>query len=829
MAMNGGPGASKAAARERFSPILLLLFAGSGCAALIYELIWFQLLREVIGSSAVSLALVLTSFMAGMCAGSLALPRWVSPTQHPLRVYAWLELGIGALGIALLGLLPLAGRLYLAIVGYGHAGIALRAVLCLICLLPPTLLMGATLPALSRWLQTTRSGVSRLGLLYMANIAGGVAGCLLAGFYLLRVYDLVVTSLCAAALNVLVALVALRLAGGARFTAPQTARLARPSFARHRAAYVAVALSGLTALGAEVVWTRLLSLIFGGTVFTFTIILAIFLAGLGIGSAVGALVARHVARPCSAFAWCQLALVAAIPLAAHVMNAELPYWIVNPDFHADILHRYFHDLLRGAVAMLPATCLWGASFPLALAAAAEDDQDPGYLVGGVYAANTVGAILGALLFSLVLIPAVGTRAAQQSLTLLSGLAALLMFGAALFSGWTGESEAAKTPTPSDVWVRSQRAAAGVLILAFTILMIRLLPPTSRDVIAIGRDVADTLEWREERTFHFVGEGASASVAVTEHAGKIRSFHVGGKVVASNDPRDLRLGRMLGHMPALFHPKPRSVLVVGFGAGITAGSFVLYPEIERIVICEIEPIVFDGARAHFAAENHGVLDDPRVEVIRDDARHFIASTREKFDIVTSDPIHPWMDGLGALYTAEYHELVKRRLNPGGFAVQWAPLYETDEASAKSQIGTFLHTFPEGTLWSSVTPGAGYDIVLLGQIDPLHVDTEALDARLRENPRLEASLAEVYLSSAIELLATYAGRGRELEGWLKDAQINRDLNMRLQYLAGLSFDLSQEQEIYETLAGYRSYPEDMIGAPGWVHYRLKRLLRGELETY
>jgi spermidine synthase len=818
-----------AGAGQRFSPVLLLLFVGSGCAALVYELIWFQLLREVIGSSAVSLALVLTSFMGGMCAGSLALPRWVSPARHPLRVYAWLELGIGALGIALLGLLPLAGRLYLAIVGYGHAGLALRAALCLICLLPPTMLMGATLPALSRWLETTRSGVARLGLLYMANIAGGVVGCLLAGFYLLRVYDLITATLCAAALNVLVALAALHLARRAHFSAPEPARLTLPSFARYRLAYVAVALSGLTALGAEVVWTRLLSLIFGGTVFSFTIILAVFLAGLGIGSSAGALVARHSARPAIAFAWCQLALVAAIPLAAHVMNAELPYWTVNPEFQADILQRYFHDLLRGAVAMLPAACLWGASFPLALAATAEEGQDPGHLVAAVYATNTVGAIAGALLFSLFAIPAVGTRAAQQSLTLLSGLAALLMFCAAALSDRAGGLAGAKALLSAGARTRGRWAAAGLLIVAFTALMTRALPPTSKDLIAIGRDVVNTLDWRDERVFHYVGEGASASVAVTEHAGQIRSFHVGGNVMASNDPRDMRMQRMLAHLPALFHPEPRSVLVVGFGAGVTAGSFVHYPGIERIVICEIEPIVLEGAREHFAAQNYGVLDDPRVEIVYDDARHFIASTREKFDIITSDPIPPWMDGVGGLYTAEYHELVKEHLEPGGFAVQWAPLYETDEASAKSQIGTFLRAFPEGTLWSSVTPGAGYDIVLVGQVEPLHVDTEAINARLRANPALEASLAEVYLGSAIELLATYAGRGRDLARWLEGAQINRDLNMRLQYLAGLSLEQQHEQEIFQTLADYRSYPQDMISAPGWVHYRLKRLLRGELESY
>ena len=265
-----------------------------------------------------------------------------------------------------------------------------------------------------------------MGLFYAANIVGGVAGCLLAGFFLLRVYDLYVATFVAVGLNAAVAAVSLALASRASFDSRAPSALALPSVSAHRAVYIVIALSGLTSLGAQVVWTRLLSLVFGATVYTFTIILAVFLAGLGIGSAGGSFLIRHVKSPRAALGWCQLSLVAAIPICAYMINLELPYWRVNPEFQSNLGQRYLHDLIRGIVAMLPATCLWGASFPLALAAAAEDGQEPGHLVGGLYAANTAGAILGALLFGMVMIPGVGTQGAQQILTLVACVAASLM-------------------------------------------------------------------------------------------------------------------------------------------------------------------------------------------------------------------------------------------------------------------------------------------------------------------------------------------------------------------------------------------------------------------
>jgi spermidine synthase len=784
------------AASRRYTPLLLLFFVASGCAALIYEVVWFHLLRLVVGASSVSLAIVLTSYMGGMCLGSLAFPRWISPDHPPLRIYAYLEAGIAAFGIALLGLLPLVGKLYVAVVGHGQPGIALRAFVCLLCLLPPTMLMGATLPAIARCLNTTRSGMSRLGLFYMANLAGGVFGCLLAGFYLLRLYDSIAATFFAASLNAGVAAIALWVSSRARFRAADASKLELPSLTQHRTVYLVIALSGLTALGAQVVWTRLLGLALGGTVFSFTVILAIFLAGLGMGSSVGSFVARQVRSPQIALGWCQLALVAAVPLAAHMISAELPFWMLNPEFEDSLFQRYAHDLVRSAVAILPATALWGASFPLALAAAAEEGQEPGHLAGGINAANTIGAIAGALLFSLVMIPAVGTTVSQQVLALLSASAVLLMVGTHHASGSRGKREI------------SHASAAALLIVGFAYLMIQLVPPVSGRLIAKGRHTGNLQDQIE--AFLFVGEGANNSVAVSDSPSTgTRSIHVGGKVMASTIRHDMRLQRMLGHLPAILHPNPRSALVVGFGAGVTAGSLVVHPEIERIVICEIEPLVPKAAGEHFASANYNVLDDPRVEVVYDDARHFIATTQERFDIVTSDPIDPWMDGAAVLYSVEYYELAKKRLRAGGIVSQWLPLYETDEPSAKSELASFLQAFPEGTVWSSHIPrNGGTDLVMIGQVGALKIDVDRVASKIAQNPRLAQSLADVDLGYLVTLLAAYFGRGPDLAKWLEGAQINHERSLRLQYLAGFSVERYEELEIYRSMAAYRRYPADLF---------------------
>ncbi len=790
----------RSAGPGRFLPLLLVLFIGSGCAALIYEIVWFQLLQLVIGSSAVSLGVLLGTFMGGMCLGSLCLAPLISPARHPLRIYAFLELAIGIIGVAVLFAMPSVNHLYIANVAPGFSGILLRGLVSAICLLPPTMLMGATLPAISRWVQTTPAGVSWLGFFYGGNTIGAVCGCIAAGFYLLRIYDIWTATFIAAAINGLVALLALTISMRSPH-APQPP-IGASQFAWRVpgswAIYIAIALSGMSALGGEVVWTRLLSLLLGGTVYTFSIILAVLLSGLGIGSSFGAMLARSSENPRRALGFCQLLLTGAIAWSAFALAKSLPYWPINPYLSTQPWFLFQVDLMRCIYAIFPAACLWGASFPLALAAVATRSDDNGRLVGRIYAANTFGAILGAIAFSIILIPWIGTQQAQRIMIAICALSAFLTL----------------LPRKKITdWLNLGVAAA---IIAGLIWSVSAVP---WQLVAYGRLLTQTNLFADAL---YVGEGLNSTVAVTELPDGSRNFHVAGKVEASTGAADMRLQRMLGHLPAIVHPNPQSILVVGCGAGVTAGSFTVHPQVKKITICEIEPLVTRFIADYFRFENHNVLRDPRVHIVYDDARHFVLTTHEKFDIITSDPIHPWVKGAATLYTQEYFQMCKDHLNPGGLVTQWVPLYESTEPAVKAEIATFFSVFPNGTIWSNDISGQGYDVVLMGCADPtMKIDIDALQAKLdrKESAKIVESLGDVNFEGAIPLLSTYAGQAADLQPWLKDAQINLDRNLRLQYLAGMGVNASEDDRIYQTILSFRTYPQNLFTGSDNMTLRLR----------
>lgn len=820
--------------RYALAPLLILL-AGSGCAALIYEIVWFQLLQLVIGSSAVSLGLLLAFYMGGLCLGSAAFSRLVSTRFDPRRVYAALEAGIGAFGICALAGVPLIGRLYVAGPSAGPAELVFRGTAAGLCLVPPTLLMGCTFPAASRMLDAVtvparRSklrGVSRLGLLYSANILGAVGGCVLAGFYLLRVHDPGVATYTAAAANFAVALAAFWLPAGG--VPDGSASESAPPVRVRGAAwiYVSIALSGLAALGAEVVWARLLSLLLGATVYTFSIILAVFLVGLWAGSGGGSLLARHFRDPKIGLAVCQMLIAAACVWAAYALARSLPYWPINTTLSlsgrykwngpTDRWMNFELDLIRCAWAILPAALLWGASFPLALACAGErtprESGDPARLTGEVYAANTAGAIVGALLFSLVMIPALGTAGSQRVLIWVAAAGA-----AAALSPWA---------LMKDGWVRFAAAFTGVAGLAWAASS--AVPAVAWETIAYGRRMAPILRdavrgpAQNQVTPLFVGEGINSSVVIAQR-GDQRMIYVGGRPEASSAPVDMRLQRMLGHLPALLHPNPRTVLVVGFGAGVTAGSFVPYPDVQKITICELEPLVPAASGKFFAKENNSVMSDPRTNIAYDDARRYILTTPDKFDIITTDPDRPWVKDASALYSKQYYELVKQHLNPGGVAAQRLPLFESDENTVKTELATFFSVFPGATVWSTYLDGEGYDLVLLGQPEETVIDVDAVDRRLKTPAyaRVAQSLAESGWGSAVDLLADYAGRATDLQPTLDGAELNDDWSMRLQYMAGMGLNSIKAASMYHEVLSYRKFPEGLLTGTGERIEKLRELL-------
>lgn len=344
------------------------------------------------------------------------------------------------------------------------------------------------------------------------------------------------------------------------------------------------------------------------------------------------------------------------------------------------------------------------------------------------------------------------------------------------------------------------APAGALVLAGAAspFAARLIPAVPPGMFAYGRMVD---RWDKSIDYLFVAEGVDADVVVTNSVEGNQLFHVSGKCVASSSPIDMRIERMLGHLPAMAHAEPKTVLVVGCGAGVTAGSLLKHPTVERIVICDIEECVPRAAGAMFAEQNYGVIDDPRTEVVVDDARHFLASTTEKFDVITTDPIHPWVRGAASLYTYEFFEMCKAHLNPGGIVAQWVPLYETSERAVKCELATLLKSFPDATLWDSDTTGSGYDLTVLATADGSPLDRQQMKRAYNSNPALRASLAEVDLVTMKELLKTCVAAGPELTEYLRDAELNLDCNLRWQYLAGLSLDRYVQKDIFRALAKQR----------------------------
>jgi spermidine synthase len=428
--------------------------------------------------------------------------------------------------------------------------------------------------------------------------------------------------------------------------------------------------------------------------------------------------------------------------------------------------------------------------------------------------NTAGSIAGSLVFSLWFIPTVGSRVSQQILIAIAIVAAIL----------AGASVAAYATRKA----RFAVAATAAVLLGWGLAA--TVQDVPWEVIAYGRRIApiirafDLYDRANPTKVLFRGEGVNSSILIAERAGQ-RHFYVSGKAEASTAILDMRLERMMGHVPALLHRSPKSVLVVGFGAGVTAGSFTRYPELESLVICELEPYIPPASTQYFGKENYEVLHNSHTRMVYDDARHYIFTTHDKFDVITTDPIHPWVKGTSVLYSKEYYALVKQHLNPDGVVAQWLPIYDSDPDTIRTELATFFSVFPQGTIWSNNLNGDGFDLVLLGQASPGPIDVDALQARLDQPgyAPVDASLGEVGFHSAIELLATYAGRAQDLEPVFGRAQINQDLNMRLQYIAGLGLNSMAYQRTYQDILKYRRFPEDLlVGKPGGRMDALRTML-------
>jgi len=361
------------------------------------------------------------------------------------------------------------------------------------------------------------------------------------------------------------------------------------------------------------------------------------------------------------------------------------------------------------------------------------------------------------------------------------------------------------------YVRNQRSIgiSGLLAASAVVSLVLIfgLGPVPGELIAYGRRMPLNTG---QSTILYTAEGRNSSVAISRwNSGEIY-INVNGHVEATTEIYDMKLQRMVGHLPGLLHPNPKSVLGIGFGAGVSAGTFTRYPGIEHITICEIEPVIPPTSTRFFARQNYEVMNNPKTRIVYDDARHYVLTTTNKYDIIASDPLDVFAKGTAALYSKEYFEAVKAHLNPGGYFSLYVPLYESDLRTVKSELATFFEAFPNATVWTNTRNGEGYDMVFMGQAEPLKINLDEVQQRFDrpDYAPVVQSLREVGVGSTGALFSTYTGRRDDLGKWTAGSDINRDSNLRLSYLAGWGINSQLADVIYRDMIRYRQPPADLF---------------------
>ena len=775
--------------RRFFIPALLVCFFFSGAAGLIDQVVWGKALGLIFGHTAYAVATVLAVFMAGLASGSAWIGRRSDAWNNPVAAYGWMELGVAA--TAAISLAGLAGVRAIYVAAYPHASgsgaalLALRFAGAAVVLFLPTFLMGGTLPVLVRGLARGSSELgARLSRLYWINTSGAVAGTFMAGFLLLPALGLRLTLAIGVSLNLISGALALWISRGELSAAPKRLHSSgniplRAPARSPRLLLVCFAIVGASAMSYEIGWTRLLSTQLGSSTYAFTLMLGTFLAGIVLGSALFERWSRRRETTTSTFALTQT-FTALAALAFLVFFTRL-IEVLPPILRAT--HESFRGLVlaqfvTSALAMLPTAVAFGFNFPAAVlliagphayagsaeSAGADPDANSaeGSRVGRAYAWNTLGAILGAVAAGFLLLPRMG------SFQLIAATAMANLAIAAVLSVRSGSRR----------WKIAAFAANLILIAAAAVIGFssRFYDPAvaSFNTVMYWNLYDRPLTLRENAhlvdvTYFKDGLNATISVARTEDYISLRT---NGKVDASN--HDVVTQLLVGHIGALAHP-PRRVLLIGFGSGMTASALAGYSELERLDVVEIEPAVIAAAPL-LTQLNRNVLRDPRVHVTLDDARNFLFTTRDRYDLIISEPSNPWIAGVATLFTTEFYRAVQARLAPGGVFVQWVQAYSLYPEDLRMLAATFLGEFSGATLWHGDAP----DLILMAPSAPsaeiLERTRNALD-----RPGLREDFRQLEMEKAEGLFGFYMLDDAGLRKFASGARINTDDLTLLEYHA------------------------------------------------
>jgi spermidine synthase len=754
-------------------------FVLSGATGLIYEVLWARMLGLVFGATTLAVSTVLAAFMGGLALGSALAGKLAQRIKKPISTYGLIEIGIAIYALLVPFLFRWIDDVYALIwqqlkPGYFTFSIW-RFVLSGVVLLVPTTLMGATLPVLAAALvRSSGRDSNSVTRLYACNLAGAILGTLAAGFVLLPALGVRTTIVVAAVLNVIVGVIAIILQ---RQTKARSDYDREPVIVESLADPVpgrfwlfAAAVSGFVTISAQVSWTRTLTMIIGSSTYAFSIVVALFLIGLAIGAW---LVARRDRSPRLRSAILKVEALTALSLllSLYVLN-QIPAMLINLGLRLHVSSwagLLALQILTATLLILLPAVLMGMVMPLVLVWASSDRVRAVALVGRSYAVNTIGAIAGAFITGFILIPKTSTR-----FTLLFAAVCCLVVAAVAYR-----------PAGRDPALKRSLAIGSIPVLVIVLFIIA--PPMNVADLSIGaydslvRVLAQTREGMKDENeaagpnvheLLMYQEGPTATVSVRRDQNTV-SMAINGRTNASDSIYDMPTQVMLGQLPLLVAPKIDKGLIIGYATGVTVGAMLQSP-VGSVTCVELEPGTVAGSQ-FFNHVNNRPLDDPRATLIIDDARTFLRVTPNRYDMIVSEPSHPWVPGVANLFTQEFFELGRARLSDDGIWVQWVQIYQLSTESLRSVLATYHKVFPHVLVFRVGGLNKGKDLLLVGSKRPLGLDR--LSERIAD-PRMAAELARVDLKSEADVRGWYVCDESRLGPAVAGAKINTDDNMHIE---------------------------------------------------
>ena len=694
------------------APLFLLsvLFFLSGTAGLILQVVWMYRLGLVFGNASYATAATLAAFFLGLAIGGWFLGNASSRFKRPLAAYGLMEVGVALTALLLIPGIEFYEMHYASVVAYvgGQRTMLtlLKFVFSTSLLLFPSILMGGTFPVLAQYVGRERRQLASRGtILYAVNTIGASIGAFLAGFYLLAEYGVNATYNFAISLVASIGLLALildRLPLRTKATFvnknPEIPlAIKQTDNATHWSANISYSQfsllafsSGLLALSAETIWTRMFAQVLQNSVYSFSAILVVFLLALGFGGLLSHILVRFSLPPKAVLLILLSTGAIAIgfsPVVFGLLTDGLGYLAPGASWFAYLLAVFQLSFL---VVFVP-TVIFGAIFPFLLKAAPSIHEASGRFVGKMVLFNSLGSTLGPVMAGFVLLDMLGLWGSIKMIAVAYGLLSI----------WVVTS----------LYTQNKWKWMILPIIGILAVLVLTNPPTVR--LRPAEKVIDM--WQSS-------DGVVSIVkSETNIEMRLDNFYVLG------NSESILVEQMQAHIPLLIHPKPKNVLFLGMGTGITAGASLNH-EVERVVVVELVSNVIPAAKRYFSAWANKLFEDKRVEIIADDARNFLLGTSEQFEVIVGDLFTPWHAGTGSLYTVEHFQQVKKHLKPGGVFAQWLPLYQLTPESFEIIAATFAAVFPQVTLWRGDFSGSRASIALIGQEKGTHLEQKVVQKNI-----------------------------------------------------------------------------------------------------